>query len=94
MLNEVTIHGSIHDQTTANNHIILQEQINQSGNKNLAGIVVNISGISVIKNGSGISKPVIHGLYGNRISVLNNGIVQTGQQWGVDHAPEIDPFLS
>ncbi|MCF6335586.1 MAG: efflux RND transporter permease subunit, partial [Spirochaetales bacterium] len=26
--------------------------------------------------------------------IVNNGIVQAGQQWGNDHAPEIDPFAA
>jgi iron complex outermembrane receptor protein len=50
--------------------------------------------VSSLKNGSGISKPVIHGLTGNRVAILNNGLVQAGQQWGADHAPEIDPFTA
>ena len=29
-------------------------------------------------------------MYGNRILIINNGSRQTGQQWGVDHAPEVD----
>jgi iron complex outermembrane receptor protein len=37
---------------------------------------------------------VIHGLHGNRILILNNGIRQEGQQWGAEHAPEIDPFIA
>ena len=48
----------------------------------------------MLRNGSGISKPVIHGLFGNRVTILNNGITQSGQQWGNDHAPEIDPFVA
>jgi len=45
-----------------------------------------------LKNGSNIAKPIIHGLKGNRVAILNNGELQAGQQWGNDHAPEIDPF--
>ena len=40
------------------------------------------------------SKPVIHGLHSNRVLILNNGIRQEGQQWGSEHAPEIDPFIA
>ena len=29
-------------------------------------------------------------MYGNRILIINNGTRQTGQQWGADHAPEVD----
>ncbi|HYK56679.1 MAG TPA: TonB-dependent receptor plug domain-containing protein, partial [Flavisolibacter sp.] len=37
---------------------------------------------------------MIQGLHSNRILVLNNGIRQEGQQWGSEHAPEIDPFIA
>ena len=45
-----------------------------------------------MKNGSGISKPIVHGLYGNRVKIINNDIIQSGQYWGNGHAPEIDPL--
>lgn len=77
--------------TNAKNTISEESIISQS-NKNLANILENIAGVSTLKSGSGIAKPVIHGLYGNRIAILNQGIVHTGQQWGSDHAPEIDIF--
>ena len=73
---------------------IYKEKIIAEGNKNLADVLATVSGVSVLKNGSGISKPIIHGLYGNRVTILNNGLVQAGQQWGNDHAPEIDPFVA
>jgi len=53
----------------------------------------DITGVSVLNTGSSISKPVIHGLYGNRILILNNGVRQEGQQWGSEHAPEVDPLI-
>lgn len=59
--------------------------------KNLSDILSTIPGVSVLRSGPNLSKPIIHGLYGNRITILNHGIPQEGQQWGNDHAPEIDP---
>jgi len=35
---------------------------------------------------------VVQGLTGNRILILNQGIRHEGQQWGADHAPELDPM--
>ncbi len=93
-LNEVVIHGEKTAKTTEVSHSLDYDHIKEAGNKNLADLVGGIAGVSTIKNGSGISKPIIHGLYGNRVVVLNNGVVQSGQQWGVDHAPEIDPFVA
>jgi len=63
-------------------------------NKNLSAMLENEAGVHLIKNGAGISKPVVHGLYGNRLSILNNGVIQSGQQWGNDHTPEIDPYAA
>lgn len=94
LLDEVVIHGSQEDNSTEASQTISRGAIADEGNKNLSDILENISGVSVLKNGSGISKPVVHGLFGNRVAILNNGITQSGQQWGNDHAPEIDPFVA
>lgn len=94
LLNEIVVHGEKDDKSTEVHHAVGQEKIRAEGNKNLADVLEGVSGVSVLKNGSGISKPVIHGLYGNRVTILNNGLVQAGQQWGNDHAPEIDPFVA
>jgi iron complex outermembrane receptor protein len=53
-----------------------------------------LTGVSVLQTGTNIYKPVIHGLHSNRVLILNNGIRQEGQQWGSEHAPEIDPFIA
>ncbi|GAA4319340.1 TonB-dependent receptor [Compostibacter hankyongensis] len=53
-----------------------------------------IPGLNSVQMGPSLSKPVIQGLYGNRILILNNGVRQEGQQWGEDHAPELDPFVA
>ncbi len=66
----------------------------ESYGKTLGESLKNIAGMNTIETGSSISKPVIHGLHSNRILILNNGIRQEGQQWGSDHAPEIDPFTA
>lgn len=53
-----------------------------------------IAGVNSIQTGPNISKPIIQGLYGNRVLVYNAGIRQEGQQWGSEHAPEVDPFIA
>ena len=64
--------------------------IDRSMGKSLASILEHVSGVSSIQTGTTVAKPVINGMYGNRILIVNNGARQTGQQWGADHAPEID----
>lgn len=67
---------------------------NYAAGKTLGDLVKQIPGVNTLNTGSNISKPVVHGMHSNRVLVLNNGIRQEGQQWGSEHAPEIDPFLS
>lgn len=71
-----------------------EEKLRQSRGQNLADALKSISGVSGFNSGSTVSKPVIHGMHSNRVLILNNGIRQEGQQWGSDHAPEIDPMLA
>lgn len=56
--------------------------------------LTSIPGVSALQTGPTIFKPVIQGMYGNRVLILNNGIRQEGQQWGNEHAPEVDPFIA
>lgn len=82
------------NNSTQNIQTLNHQHISDNSNQNLSNMLEEISGVSTIKNGNGISKPVVHGLYGNRLTILNNGIAQSGQQWGNDHAPEIDPLVA
>jgi iron complex outermembrane receptor protein len=66
----------------------------QTAGQSLGESLKNIPGLNSIQTGPSISKPVIHGLHSNRVLILNNGIRQEGQQWGSEHAPEIDPFIA
>ena len=60
-------------------------------NSSLGDIVNEISGVSILKTGANVSKPMIHGLHSNRVLVINDGLRHAYQVWGEEHAPEIDP---
>ncbi len=47
-------------------------------------------GVALYTTGAGIAKPVIRGLTSQRVLVVADGVRQEGQQWGDEHAPEID----
>lgn len=64
----------------------------QSSQLDLASMLAQMPGVSALSTGVGISKPVIRGFSGNRVAVIDDGIKQEGQQWGLDHGLEIDPF--
>ncbi len=58
--------------------------------QSLASAIGDIQGVTFTSLGSNIQLPVIHGLYGNRILVVNNGVKHGFQNWGTENAPEID----
>lgn len=67
----------------------------ESGKINsLGSMMQEVQGISLLKSGNNTGKPVVNGLFGNRVIIANNGIRQEGQNWGMEHAPEIDAFLA
>lgn len=57
---------------------------------NLGNLLTNISGVNGLKTGNNIVKPIIHGMYGSRIAILNNGVKMAEQEWGIEHAPNIE----
>ena len=68
--------------------------LQQAHGLSLGESLKSLAGINTLQTGPTIFKPVIHGVYSNRILILNNGVRQEGQNWGNDHAPEIDPFIA
>lgn len=64
--------------------------IEKNSTSNLGNLLTNVSGVSTLKSGNNIAKPIIHGLYGSRISIINDGVKLAEQEWGVEHAPNVD----
>ena len=93
-LSQVEITGSRLSEAAQSTGTISGRELEATRGLSLAESIKNISGMSTIQTGPTISKPVIHGLHSNRILILNNGVRHEGQQWGAEHAPEIDPFAA
>lgn len=68
--------------------------LDRSAGQTLGEITTRVVGLTTLNTGNNISKPVIRGLHSNRVLIINNGVRQEGQQWGNEHAPEIDPFVA
>lgn len=66
----------------------------QTRGQSLGDALKELPGLNALQTGPTLSKPIIHGLHSNRVLVMNNGVRQEGQQWGTEHAPEIDPFVA
>ncbi len=93
-LQEVIVTGKKEESQSQSKAILSGQALEQSRGQSLGEALKNISGVTSLQTGSSISKPIIHGLHSNRVLILNNGIRQEGQQWGSEHAPEIDPFVA
>lgn len=94
-LNEVVVQEELLNTEHAHNFSTLTEkQLSETAGKTLGESLKELPGVSTIQSGPGIFKPVIHGVHSQRILILNYGIRQEGQQWGAEHAPEIDPFIA
>ncbi|MBK9327973.1 MAG: TonB-dependent receptor [Sphingobacteriales bacterium] len=81
-------------QNSQNTTVLDIKTLHKLEGKDLGTILSTISGVNQLKTGSTVSKPVIHGLYGDRISIISNGVKLETQDWGTEHAPEIDPMAS
>ncbi|MGQ9804657.1 MAG: TonB-dependent receptor [Chlorobiales bacterium] len=72
--------------------VMTKEDLDAHRGQTFGESLKNLAGVSVLQTGISISKPVIRGLHSQRVLIINAGIRQEGQQWGAEHAPEIDPF--
>src|SRR5688572_9542694 len=94
-LQEVVVEDELQHIEHAHNLATLNaKQLAESAGKSLGESLKEIPGVNTIQTGPGIFKPVIHGVHSQRVLILNHGIRQEGQQWGAEHAPEIDPFIA
>lgn len=50
----------------------------------------SLSGVSSLNTGNAVVKPIINGLHSSRVVVVNHGVVMEDQDWGAEHAPNLD----
>ncbi len=72
-------------QTSLHIEPITINQISRSGAFNLSDAIAKTPGISQLSTGVAISKPVIRGLYGNRVLIMFSGLRFDNQQWQDEH---------
>jgi iron complex outermembrane receptor protein len=74
--------------------VLSGQKLQETRGMSISEALAKIPGIVLLQTGTNIAKPIVHGLHGNRVITVNNGIRQEGQQWGNEHAPEIDPYIA
>ena len=91
-LNKVTVTGhTYHNKTTSSTETsIHKEDIEKYSSGSLGDALREISGVSSLNTGSTVVKPVIQGLHSSRVLIISNGTRLADQEWGVEHAPNLD----
>lgn len=67
-----------------------RKQLDQYSSLSIGDALKEISGVNSLTSGNTIVKPVIQGLHSSRIIIINNGVRQEDQEWGEEHAPNLD----
>jgi iron complex outermembrane receptor protein len=93
-LSEVIVNSQKGSANTGITKNLSGKELEETRGLSLAAALSRLNGVRMLQTGTTVAKPVIHGLHGNRILTINNGVRQEGQQWGNEHAPEIDPFIA
>ncbi len=91
-LNEVAITGnSISKETkTAQETVLKSDVLKNYSALSLGDALKEVPGVSSINTGNSIVKPMINGLHSSRILIMNNNVRLQDQEWGIEHAPNID----
>ena len=91
-LEEVLVFGNSYIQKikTIQENKISKTQIDNYADKSLGDLLNTLSGVSSLSSGSTIIKPIINGLHSSRVIIMNHGVKMQDQDWGVEHAPNID----
>ncbi len=91
-LETVSVEGNSTSKETATGQetVIKKESIDNNSSASLGDIIKQVTGVNSINTGNEIVKPVINGLHSSRILIMNNGVRLENQEWGIEHAPNID----
>ncbi len=89
-LSEVVVKTNKKTAKTSVEKSIKKGVIEQFSDKSLGDALNTISGVSSLSTGNSIVKPMIHGLHSSRLLIINNNVRMYDQEWGDEHAPNID----
>ncbi len=90
-LNEITVKGEKKGKTkTIIESKLSNKQLEEYSGSTLGDALNSISGVSSLNTGNAIIKPLINGLHSSRVVIINNGVRMEDQEWGAEHAPNID----
>ena len=74
--------------------VISGEALARKRGLSLSEALAEVPGVTQLRSGSGLAKPIVRGQFGRRVSFIVDGVRHRAQDWGVDHVPEIDPAMA
>ncbi len=90
-LEEVQVTGDFTKTTTsAQEERLTQRELEKFSGASLGDALKSLNGVSSLNTGGNIVKPVIQGLMGSRVLILNNNVRMQDMEWGEEHAPNVD----
>jgi iron complex outermembrane recepter protein len=89
-LQEVVVTANSKTEKTSIEQTLKKSIIENFTDKSLGDALNTISGVSSLNTGNTIVKPMIHGLHSSRLLIINNNVRMFDQEWGEEHAPNID----
>ncbi len=90
-LDEVKVTGIADNITkSAQEERLSLEDVEKFSGASLGDALKTMTGVSSLNTGANIVKPVIQGLNGSRILILNNNVRMQDMEWGEEHAPNVD----
>ncbi len=87
----VEVQTEIRIPTMAASATLDEDEIERNRGEGLADALTGVAGVTTLRSGTRMAKPIIRGQVGRRNLILFDGVRHQGQKWGVDHAPEVDP---
>ncbi|TXD84514.1 TonB-dependent receptor [Subsaximicrobium wynnwilliamsii] len=91
-LNQVTVEGKAfsNKSKTILENTISKEELERFSSGTLGDALNSLSGVSSLNTGNTVIKPLINGLHSSRVVIINNGVRMEDQEWGAEHAPNVD----
>ncbi|WP_442266406.1 TonB-dependent receptor [Tenacibaculum sp. ZS6-P6] len=90
-LKEVQVKSSNGIKTKTSQETLIKEStIDAYSNSSLGDALKEVSGVSSLNTGNAIVKPIINGLHSSRVLISVNNVRLQDQDWGIEHAPNID----
>ena len=91
-LNQITIEGKAYNDKskTLFENSIDKNELERFSSASLGDALKSLSGVSSLNTGNTVVKPMINGLHSSRVVIVNNGVRMEDQEWGAEHAPNID----